>query len=333
MRLSLQLSKQHPPQDDPQVRFREHLEQLRIARDTGFDAVVVGQHFLSEPYQEMHTVVLLARLAAEAGHMRLGPCVLLLPLLNPVDVAEQMATFDVITGGRAIMGVGLGYRDIEFEAFGVDPAHKVSRFRESLDLIRRLWTEGRVEFHGRHHHVSGGQVALKPVQAGGPPVWMAANADSAIRRAARLADVWVINPHSTLPTLVRQVQLYREALNEYGRPFPDELPVIRECVLAETVQAAQATAARYLAGKYEAYEAWGQDRALPEGETFSLGFADLAKDRFIIGDPESAVDEIQRYAGMLGANNFILRVQFPGMPQADVVRSLRLLGERVLPRL
>jgi alkanesulfonate monooxygenase SsuD/methylene tetrahydromethanopterin reductase-like flavin-dependent oxidoreductase (luciferase family) len=91
-------------------RFREHLAQVQAAREGGFDLVVLGQHYLSTPFQELQTFPLLARLAAEAGTMRLGATVLLLPLLNPVDVAEQVATLDVICEGRVICGVGLGYR-------------------------------------------------------------------------------------------------------------------------------------------------------------------------------------------------------------------------------
>lgn len=333
VRISLQFSKQHLPGDDPGARFKEHLVQVQRARDLGFDAIVVGQHFLSDPYQEFHTMVFLARLAAEAGRMRVGPCVLLLPLLNPVDVAEQIATLDVLTGGHTLLGVGLGYREIEFEAFGVNPTQKVSRLIEALHLIRRLWHEDRVEFHGQHFHLSGGHLAMKPVQPGGPPIWLAANADPAIRRAARIADAWVINPHTTLPTLVRQMKRYREALVEFGKPFPNELPIIRECILAESTKAAREAAEAHLRSKYTAYERWGQDRALPPGETFRLSFADLARDRFIVGDPAFACDEIQRYEAELGVNHFILRVQYAGMPQEQVLRTIHLLGERVLPRL
>ena len=101
MNFGLIVSKQHPPGVSMVDRFREHVDQVRAARDAGFDLIVMGQHYLSTPFQEMQTLPALARLAAEAGTMRVGATVILLPLLNPVDVAEQVATLDVITEGAS----------------------------------------------------------------------------------------------------------------------------------------------------------------------------------------------------------------------------------------
>ena len=162
MRFGLIVSKQHPPGVSMVDRFREHIEQVHIARDTGFDAVVVGQHFLSEPYQELHTMILLSRLAAEVGTMRLGPCVLLLPLLNPVVVAEETATLDWLTGGKAIIGLGLGYRKEEFDSIGIPFKERVPRFVEAVELIRKLWRDDTVEHRGRFHTVTGVLASLKP---------------------------------------------------------------------------------------------------------------------------------------------------------------------------
>ena len=120
MQFGLIVSKQHPPGASMIERFREHVDQVRAARDAGFDLIVMGQHYLSTPFQELQTMPSLARLAAEAGPMTIGTNLLLLPLHNPVDVAEQYATMDVIAGGRFILGVGLGYRSEEYEVFGVE---------------------------------------------------------------------------------------------------------------------------------------------------------------------------------------------------------------------
>jgi len=92
---------------------------------------------------------LLGRIAAEAGSMRIGTNIFRLPIHNPVYVAEQVATLDVISGGRFIFGVGLGYRPEEFDAFGVEMKTRVPRFLESLEIARRLWTEAEVTYDGR----------------------------------------------------------------------------------------------------------------------------------------------------------------------------------------
>ena len=333
MRFGLIVSKQHPRGVSMVERFREHIDQVRAARDAGFDLIVMGQHFLSTPFQELQTLPALARLAAEAGTMRIGATVLLLPLLNPVDVAEQVATMDVICEGRFIFGAGLGYRDQEYEAFGVQAKERVARFTESLDVIRRLWTEDEVTHHGRFYHLTGARMALRPVQKPHPPIWFAANNDAAVERSARLADAWVINPHAKLATLQAQLAVYRKALAAAGRPFPAELPIIKELYVAPDRRTALAECRPFLEAKYKAYGAWGQDKALPAGDHFDPEFDELVRDRFIIGDPEDAVRELRRHVDALGVTTFVFRVQWPGMEQATVLRTIRLLAERVLPAL
>ena len=314
-------------------RFREHIDQVRAARDAGFDLIVMGQHFLSTPFQELQTLPALARLAAEAGTMRVGATVILLPLLNPVDVAEQVATLDVITEGRFIFGVGLGYRDEENEAFGVAPKERVGRLVEGLEVIKQLWSGGEVTHHGRFFHLTRARMMLRPVQQPHPPVWFAANNDAAVERSARLADAWIINPHAKLDVLQRQVALYRKALRDAGKPFPAELPIIKELYVAPDRKSAMEECRPFLEAKYKAYGAWGQDKALPEGNSFDMGFEELVRDRFIVGDPDDAVRELRRYVDTLGVDCFIFRIQWPGMEQAKVLRIIRLLAERVMPAL
>jgi alkanesulfonate monooxygenase SsuD/methylene tetrahydromethanopterin reductase-like flavin-dependent oxidoreductase (luciferase family) len=333
MKFGLIISKQHPPGVSVVDRFREHIDQVRAARDAGFDLIVMGQHYLSTPYQEVQTLPSLARLSAEAGRMRVGATVLLLPLLNPVDVAEQVATLDVISEGRFIFGAGLGYRDEEYEAFGITGKERVPRFLECLQVIKRLWTEDEVTHHGRYFHLTRARMVLKPVQKPHPPIWFAANNDAAVERSARLADAWVINPHAKLDVLRHQMAIYRKALEQAGKPFPADLPIIKELYVAPDRRSAMQECRPFLEAKYKAYASWGQDKALPEGDHFDVEFEELVQDRFIIGDPDDVVRELRRYAELLGVGCFIFRIQWPGMDQARVLRSIALLAERVMPAL
>src|SRR5205807_3273769 len=173
----------------------------------------------------------------------------------------------------------------------------------------------------------------RPLQRPRPPVWLAANADAGVRRAARLGDAWLMNPHATLPTLERQQALFRATRRELGRPPALETPLIKECYVAPASSTAFAEAAPFLDAKYRAYRRWEQDKALPAGESFDTSFAELARDRFLIGDPARVADEIARYRDRLGVTTLIFRLQWPGMGQEQVLRSIRLLGEKVLPKL
>jgi alkanesulfonate monooxygenase SsuD/methylene tetrahydromethanopterin reductase-like flavin-dependent oxidoreductase (luciferase family) len=333
VKFGLIVSKQHPPGVSMVERLREHLDQVRAARDAGFDLIVMGQHYLSTPFQELQTMPALARLAAEAGPMRVGATVLLLPLLNPVDVAEQVATLDVVCEGRFVFGAGLGYRDQEYEAFGVHAKERVARLVESLEVINRLWTEDEVTHHGRFYRLTRARLALRPVQKPRPPLWFAANNDAAVERAARMADAWVINPHATLAVLARQMAVYRTALAAAGKPFPAELPIIKELYVAPDRRTAVEECRPFLEAKYKAYGSWGQDKALPEGDSFDVAFDELVRDRFVIGDPDDCVRELRRHVDALGVTCFIFRIQWPGMEQAKVLRTIRLLAERVMPAL
>jgi alkanesulfonate monooxygenase SsuD/methylene tetrahydromethanopterin reductase-like flavin-dependent oxidoreductase (luciferase family) len=111
VKIGVFLGTQHPGDADMRRAFQDHLEQTRALRNEGYDAVWVGQHYLTYPEQFFQTTPLLARLAAEAGDMTIGTNLLLLPLHNPVDVAEQYATLDIVANGRFILGVGLVLKD------------------------------------------------------------------------------------------------------------------------------------------------------------------------------------------------------------------------------
>ena len=159
---------------DLQQQWRDHLEQFRASRDAGFDIYCWAQHYLIDSFQHFQPLPVLARLAAEPGDMKLATSVLLLTLLNPVDVAEQVATLDHISEGRLILGLGLGYRPEECEAFGTRMSQHGARSSEGLELMVRLWTEEEVTHHGRYFHVTGARPTARPFQTPYPKIWLAA---------------------------------------------------------------------------------------------------------------------------------------------------------------
>ncbi len=331
MRFGLLLTNQYLPAEAAAERFAETIEQVRLSRDLGFDLVCFGQHFLVPEFQMLQPSVAAARLAAEAGSMRIAITIYLLSLLNPVAVAEEAATLDVLTGGRFIFGIGLGYRDVEDQAFGLRKGERVMRLLQHLDVIRRLWAGEAVTFDSPYCRLAGARTALRPVQRPHPPIWVAANSDRAVERAAEIGDAWIINPHATLQTIARQMTLYRGALSRAGKPFPAELPMMREICVAESRAEAISLARPYLEKKYEAYVQWGQHRALPRDDDMTKAFEDLLRDRFILGDPVECAAEIERCAAATGATTMLFRLHWPGMRHEDVTRAMRLLAEKVWP--
>jgi alkanesulfonate monooxygenase SsuD/methylene tetrahydromethanopterin reductase-like flavin-dependent oxidoreductase (luciferase family) len=333
VKLGLNLSNQYLRDESMAQRIDEVVEQVNLMRELNYDLFTVGQHHLAAPFQQPDSVALIARLAANAGTMRVGIAVFLLPLHNPVDIAEQVATLDAISHGRMIFGVGLGYRPEECAAYGISMQERVPRFLESLEVIKLLWSQDDVEFHGRFYSLPRGKSTIRTVQQPHPPIWMAANQPVAVRRCGALGHTWVMNPHVTTDVLKTQLMVYREALQANGHAMPADLPLLREAWIADSRERAWTEAAPYLARKYAVYSDWGQDRAVPADQTFDHPLEELARDRFIVGTPDDLVREARRYADELGVTTLVLRVQWPGMPREQVLEQIRLIGERVLPRL
>lgn len=328
----LMLRGQFPAGDDMQARFHELLEQVRLAEKLGFSSLTMGMHYAAAPLQLFQQLPFLARAMAEAPSLRLNFGAIILPLHKPLDVAENLATVDVMSGGRVIFSAGLGYRDVESYAFGTEPRDRVRRFEENLLAIKRLWTEDVVDMTGSHFQLRGVSISLRPLQKPHPPVWIAANADAAIRRAARLGDCWYVNPHNRIDTILRQVQVYKQALEQAGKPFPSEFPIRREVFVARSAEQARRLVAPYLGAKYQAYDRWGQGNAMPKGDNdLSLDFEELTRDRFLIGSPAGVAEQVLHLHKRTGVNHLIVSVQQPGMPQGLVLQTMQMLAEEVFP--
>jgi alkanesulfonate monooxygenase SsuD/methylene tetrahydromethanopterin reductase-like flavin-dependent oxidoreductase (luciferase family) len=282
---------------------------------------------------QLQLIPFLSRLAAEAGEMTGIAGVLLLALHHPVEVAEQIASLDVVWRGRFVFGVGLGYRDVEFDAFRVPTGQRRRRFEENLTLIKRLWTEEAVSFDGEHCRLDKVTMTIRPVQPPHPPIWFAATTDQVVERAADWGDTWFVGPHATLPTVVRQMALYRAARARLHRSAPRDLPILREIFCARDRATALRVAGPVLASKYGAYARWGQDGALPAEETFQRPFDELAQDRFILGSPEECFTQLRAFVEQAGVNYFLLRTHWSGLPLSAALQSMRLLSDEVLPAL
>jgi alkanesulfonate monooxygenase SsuD/methylene tetrahydromethanopterin reductase-like flavin-dependent oxidoreductase (luciferase family) len=318
VKVGLFLNTQFQPGQQVASHLPDLIAQTRAARDAGFKSLWFPHHFLTGPLQMLQIVPMMAYLAPHAEGMQVGPNILILPLLNPVQVAEESATLDVLTGGNYVLGVGLGYRETEFTAFNMSLRERAPRLEESIALMRRLWTEEKVTHKGRFYQVEDASLCLKAVHPGGPPIWMAGTAEAAIKRAARIADAWMIVPSTTLHDLTAQMRIYREAL---GHRVPDCFPMVRECYVGENHKTALDECRAALQYKYDAYASWGlSGRQTPALE-------ELARNRFIIGDKVFVKEEITRYREALGIDHFMMRCHWPGLEFDKALGSIRRLGE------
>jgi alkanesulfonate monooxygenase SsuD/methylene tetrahydromethanopterin reductase-like flavin-dependent oxidoreductase (luciferase family) len=304
---------------------REILEQAKWAQKSGFNALWAAQHRVNATEQMFQPFPLLARLSGECPGMWLGTSTFLLAFAHPIDVAEQAANLDILSGGRFTLGVSLGYRDEEYRAFEVPKAQGVGRLREGIAIVRQLWTEDQMSFHGRHFHLDGVSIQPKPLQKPSPEIWLGADTEPGASRAGELGDGWIISPRQSRPHIRKLLARYREATRKRGAG-EGQLLLVRELHLAPTREQALNEARPFLQRMYETYVRWGQP-----GERYDVGFDELLRGRYIIGDPAGAIEELSVYTKELNVTQVSFRMTWPGMKSEDVVNSIRLLGDKVIP--
>lgn len=332
MKLGIYLNAQHPAGDDPARRFAETVEQVRLIRSLGFDSIWGGEHHVTPGFHYFPLLPLLQRLAAEAEGLWVGTNLVLLPLHNPVEVAEVGAFLDVITGGRFLLGVGLGYRAEEFAVFGVSMAERVSRLTEGVEIIRRLWTEDRVTHRGRHWQFEGASIGPRPLQEPRPPILVGAQVPAGIARAARIADGWLVVPVPTVEEFAAQAAAFAAARAAAGLPPSRHVGRLLEVACAPDEDTAIRRVAPFLLEKYTAYLSWGiPGITLDPGAAPEAQLRRLAANRFAVGSPAQVIEALlaQHRAGVTHAT---MRVSWPGMPQDDVLAGIELLGRDVLPQ-
>ena len=250
-------------------------------------------------------VVVLTYAAAVTTRIRLGASVVVLAIHSPLTVAHQWATLDHVSGGRAILGVGLG-REHHYRQFEVPEAGRVRRFREEVELIKALWTQQSVTFHGRFYQLEGATMAPKPVQTPHPPIWMGVGHPDAVRRTASIADGWMGSGGSSIAEFGRSVPVLREALEKAGRD-PDAFPISKRIFTAvdERPEVARAELHRWFTEVYHN----------PAG-TEASG---------IYGTPEQVRERLEEVIAM-GANHLLLNAVSRHVEQTQALAEVVGLG-------
>lgn len=320
--------------DDPVRTFRETVEQVQLAEALGFDAALMTEHHVVETGYFPAPFVTCAALAMATSRIRIGTGVLLLPLYDPLHVAEHAAMLDIVSNGRFIMGVGYGYRQEEFDAFGIPLDERAARLTEGIQALRALWTEGVTNFEGKYYQYRNVTQRPLPVQKPHPPIWLASKAEGAVRQAARIADAWFADPVTPFSVLKQRLAAYKETSAKVGKPTSGfDFPVFREAYVAATDDQAWAEAKEGVLFIYKEYLEWGHlldedGRPVPPDAPNAL---ELLRKRFIIGSPETCIRQALRVKEELGATNVVLRMKFPEISQDKILNSIRLWGEQVLP--
>ena len=190
--------------------FREALAEVERAEALGLDSVWLAEHHGVRDHYWPAPIQMLTALAARTSRITLGANVCVFPFYHPVRLAEETALLDVVSNGRAVLGVAIGYKPDEFLLYDAALEKRGARFEEGLALMKALWTRDGVTHRGEHFTVMDGRIEPKPVQRPHPPLWIGGWGDVTLRRAALLADAWLPGPTADLGRLLESQAKIRE---------------------------------------------------------------------------------------------------------------------------
>jgi alkanesulfonate monooxygenase SsuD/methylene tetrahydromethanopterin reductase-like flavin-dependent oxidoreductase (luciferase family) len=297
--------------------YERTLDQIKLVDALGYDHVwLTEHHFVDDGYLPSPLVVSGA-IAAVTKKVAIGQDVMLVPFHNPVRLAEDLAVLDNLSNGRMMLGAGMGYVPSEFAAIGVPRRERRVRMEETIQILQHAWTEEEFDFHGQRYQLEKVRVRPLPVQAGGPPLWIAAMSEGGARRAARFGA-------HLLPQGDRAAVLdpWLEALRAKSHNSRDyRVGLVRPFVVTDEESPADARArgavtARLAAGEraptyaLEIYQKWFAE--MPQGERMLTQIVEgaaagrlLPQDTFI-GTPAACIAEIEHMHAEYGLTDVIM---------------------------
>lgn len=325
------MSNSHPAPGTDLTRLVEEMSaEARQAERYGFDSFFVTEHHQEPAGYFPSPLPLLAALAARTSTIRLGTGIAVLPLYHPIRMAEDCAVIDIVSKGRLILGVGMGYQEVDFAAYGLRVSDRVSLFEEGVEIIKRAWTEEKLYFVGKRYTLTKISVTPKPVQKPRPPIWIAGVGDEAMKRAGRIGDALLADSFQLPARLKRRVDLYRETAESRGNRA--QVVLFREGFVARTREEAIGEYETGLLSTHRYYWRHGsyyQDVKQEE----DLNLERIGLERLILGSPQDCIERIRMWNEEIGADYFLIRFKHPaGPPHARVMEALGLFGEEVIPK-
>jgi alkanesulfonate monooxygenase SsuD/methylene tetrahydromethanopterin reductase-like flavin-dependent oxidoreductase (luciferase family) len=316
---------------------REHmhglLAQVEAAQRNGFTLLTLGQHFVYPDVRWLQPIPTLARISAELdADVRIATTIVIVPLYHPIQLAEDLATLDIVSDGRLVVGAGLGYRAEEFTFLGLDISERVARFDEALQVMTKMWTQDSVTHHGRFWSFDDAPVHLRPIQQPHPPLWVGGQSDLGVKRAARLGQAWTIPPSCPIEEVTRWIELFQATRAELGLAPAARFPLRREISVGRDREDALQTYERRARSRYVAYAERGRTWA-GSPEALQSSFTDSVAGHLVAGTAAECVAELTAIAEALPVGPLIFRASWPDMSPDEVVEYLDLLGREVVPAL
>lgn len=314
--------------------YRDAIDLVRLAEEEGFDSAWVSEHHGSEDGYLPSLLPMLAAFAATTSKIELGTGVVLAPFHDPLRLAEDFAVVDQISGGRVVCGLGIGWRDEEFRAFGIEPRTRVRRLVEIVEILRLAWTGERFDYRGRHYSYEG--VAVTPAPARVPPIYVGGFVDSAIRRAGRVGDGY-ISSRAQPDRVAAAFDMAAAARKDAGRDGKPLAALLQNAFVTNDPERDWPAVAAGIGHQLGVYSGWRAGTDVP-GTPLEVVPPDDATIRSTTayGTPDDVYAFLEPLAAILGAHpdsHLILRFHYPGMDAAPAAAAIRLFAREVAPRL
>ena len=321
-----------PAGENLALRVEEVVAEARLAESVGFDSCFFGEHHQDRDGFLPSPLIVSAAVAAQTTTLILGTSVILLPLHHPVKMAEDVITLDIVSRGRFILGVGLGYQPVDFRTFEIPIEQRVSRFEEEIEIIRQCWDGSTFSFSGEHFNLEDITIRPRPYSDPSPPLWIGASRAPGARRAGRIADGFVAGPSTDLPGTIALTDAYYKAAEEAGRE--PALCLMRDAWVAPTRAEAERVYGPEVIDAYKYYWRNGLNEFRHYANESDINMDNMATDRLIIGEPQQVVDDFHRWKEATGADYFLLRLRHAhsgGPPHERIMEAIQLFGEEVIP--
>jgi len=307
--------------------YAECLEEIEEGERLGFTGVWLSEHHLMDDGYLPSPLVVAAAIAARTSTMTIGTNILLLPMHHPLRVAEDAAVVDLLSGGRFVLGVGLGYVQHEFEALGFNRKNRPSLFEEGIEIIRQALTEGRTGYAGKRWNLP--DLPFEPRPSRKLPIYAGAFVDPAIDRAARLADGFLASAGGG--AFGETYRKARDALARHGREDED-FPYVASGVafVHEDAGRARKIVAPAIAYQRTRYAEWGTDREKPRPEPIKP--EDLPWERYLVGTPDEVAGGLISLYREAPYDHFCFWGRLPGVTHEEALANARLFAEKVAPK-
>ena len=319
--------------------FDESFDQVDSAESLGMDSVWLAEHHFSPDRAVLAApIVIASAIATRTSRIRLGLAVHVLPLTNPLRVAEEAATVDHISKGRFDFGVGRSGLTKYYQGYNVPYSESRARFMESLEIIKKGWTEEKFSHEGEYHTFHDVTVVPKPYQTPHPPTRVAVAGEETFPLMGKLGYPLFVGVNTPIPLLQERLASYRKARKDAGHSSPDNVALRIPVYVAETAAKARSEpeASAMQAIRYAATElittAASQETADRLRRIAATPYEEILKQRVLFGTPDAVVDRLQEYQESLGISGVVMEMNYGGrIPYGQVIDSMRLLAEKVMP--